>query len=414
MYVEGVSRSWVTVRRNQLHQPVNWNMATKVVDLSLEAIPAELDGLTSYKKVLVLFRYRGVPVGKVYLPVVNGRINHLELETAVAQLGWTLVRHKLHEYLKWDEYGPGDTPKTATVAVCTRDRPDDMRRCLEAFLRLPDDGQEFLVVDNAPSTNATRQIVESYNGRIRYIREDRAGLNVARNRALREARYDIIAFNDDDAIPDPGWLRALLRNFSDSSVLCVTGLTMPLELESEAQEWFERYSPFGRGFHRVFHYGSREKALGAGRAGAGANMAVRRSLVDKVGWFDEALDAGTPTRSGGDTEMFSRIQARGYQIVYDPAALTWHRHRRTWEELRKTAYGYGVGTYAFWTCMLLNEHRLGVVHAAWSYLRHTQLPMLLRAILRRPEAIPLDLVLAELRGCLAGPGAYLQSRRLRD
>ncbi len=386
-------------------------MATKVFDLSLEAIPESLEGLNHYQHALFLFRYRGVPVGQAYLPIHDGRINRLELETAVSRLGWPLQLVRLQEYLKWREGNGRSTPTTATIAVCTRDRPDDLRRCLDAFLQLPDDGQEFLVIDNAPSSEATRQLVAQYNGRIRYVREDRPGLNIARNRAIREATHDIIAFNDDDAIPDPNWLRALLPNFYDPAVLCVTGLTMPLELENEAQEWFERYSPFGRGFQWTFHYGRSEDALKAGRVGAGANMAVRRSLTETVGWFDEALDAGTPTQSGGDTELFARILQRGYHIIYDPAALTWHRHRRTWEALQKTAYGYGVGIYAFWTCLLLKEQKPSVFYAAWWYFAHMQLPALIRALRQQPGTLPLDLIWAELRGCLAGPGAYWRSQQ---
>jgi GT2 family glycosyltransferase len=188
-------------------------------------------------------------------------------------------------------------------------------------------------------------------------------------------------------------------------------LTMPLELETEAQEWFERYSTFGRGFRRAVFDRNSLNPLAAGRAGAGANMALRRSVTQLVGLFDEALDAGTPTRSGGDTEMFSHILSSGYRIVYDPAALSWHRHRRSWEELRQTLYGYGVGVYALWTRKLLLERELTVPKLAWSWFWRTQVPALVSSLLRRPASMPLDLLLAELRGCAVGPWAYLSSRR---
>src|SRR5262249_38131295 len=163
------------------------------------------------------------------------------------------------------------------------------------------------------------------------------------------------------AAPDPGWLRALLRNFHDPRVLCVTGLTMPLELETEAQEWFERYTPFGRGFKRTVFDLTNHNPVVAWRLGTGSNMAMRRSVLKHLGPFDELLDAGPPARSGGDNEMFLRIMTGGYRIVYDPAALSWHRHRRTWKELRKAIYGYGVGVYAAWTRSLLVEGELGVL-----------------------------------------------------
>jgi GT2 family glycosyltransferase len=154
--------------------------------------------------------------------------------------------------------------------------------------------------------------------------------------------------------------------------------------------------------------------LAPAKTGVGANMALRREALDLVGPFDPALDAGTPTRSGGDTEYFSRILSRGYQIIYDPAALNWHRHRTSWQELRQTIYGYGVGTYAFWTRALLVEGEVGVLGIALWWLSLYQLPGLIKALLRRPGSMPVDLVLAELRGCFAGPGAYLKARKTKN
>ncbi len=109
--------------------------------------------------------------------------------------------------------------------------------------------------------------------------------------------------------------------------------------------------------------------------------------------------------------MFSRILALGYRIVYDPAALSWHRHRRTWEELRQALYGYGAGVYAFWTRRLLFERDLAVLKAAWNWFFKHQLQAIVHSLFRRPSRMPLDLLLAELRGCAWGPWAYLISRR---
>jgi GT2 family glycosyltransferase len=216
---------------------------------------------------------------------------------------------------------------------------------------------------------------------------------------------------DDDAVPDPKWLDALFSNFDNPLVMCVTGLTMPLELETEAQEWFERYNSFGRGFRRIIYDNENCSPVSAGRVGAGANMALRRKVIDYVGPFDESLDGGTPTRSGGDTEMFSRILARGYSIVYEPSALNWHHHRKTWSELRETLYGYGVGLYSFWTRSLIVEREFAALGAALNWLCRHYLRGLLRKVLKPSEGIPFNLLLADLRGCAWGPWAYFISRR---
>ena len=140
-------------------------------------------------------------------------------------------------------------------------------------------------------------------------------------------------------------------------------------------------------------------------------MAVRRSVLDFLGPFDEALDAGTRTRSGGDSEMFSRILSAGYRIVYEPHALSWHRHRRTWRELRRAIYGYGVGVYAAWMRSFLIEHETAMIRPALSWLLRTQLPRLVRSLLWQPCEVTFELTLAELCGCLVGPWAYLSARK---
>ena len=298
----------------------------------------------------------------------------------------------------------------ATVAVCTRDRPEDLRRTLEALMRLPDDGQEYLVIDNCPATDATKELVKNYP-KVRYVREDVPGSSAARNAALREAKHEFVAFTDDDAVPDPNWLRSLLRNFRDPRVMCVTGLVMPLELETEAQEWFECYSPHGRGFKRRIFDGAHCNPLIVYPVGVSASMALRKSSIDFIGWFDEALGAGTPAVGGEDCELFARILRAGYRIVYDPRALSWHRHRRTWEELQKTLQGYGIAVYAFWTRMFVINREFSVALLAWEWLWSKQIPELFASVRKQPGCIPSDLLLAQLRGCFSGPMAYFYSRK---
>ena len=386
-------------------------MPTKVFDLDYCDLPAEIQYEAGYQQAFILLRYQGVPVQKVIIPFQGRNLSRESIRTAIHEKAgeefWSLW---LQEFIGYENNTPSESqPKPATIAVCTRDRPEDLKRCLEALLKLSDRGQEILVVDSASTTDTIRQIVDSFKV-VRYCREEAPGLNRARNRALREARHEIVAFIDDDAIPDPGWLDALTKNFNHPRVVCVTGLTMPLEMETPAQEQFESYSTFTRGFARRVYRRSNLHPLAAGKAGAGVNMALLGTVLEEIGPFDERLDAGTPTRSGGDTEFFSRILASGRFIVYEPAALNFHRHRQSRKELRKTIFGYGVGVYAFWTKKLVEERELSVPYFAleWFFLR--QIPGLLRSIFLLPGRPPLDLIAAELLGCIQGPGAFFRSR----
>ena len=389
-------------------------MPIAILDVDLSRLPPVLQVPPRYHTASILVRYHGVPMGKVVLPARDGQVLAPDLAATLTDAcGTRYWEARARMMLGLVEDPPADRP-SASIAICTRERPDELRQCLASLRTLPDDGQEILVVDNAPGTEATRQVVEEFP-EARYLREDRAGLDIARNRALKEARNEVVLFTDDDAVVDSGWLRALTRNFEDPLVVCVTGLTLAAELETRAQQVFEEQNGFGRGFVRRVFDATTHDPLHSGPMGAGVNMAVRRHVaVDRLHGFDEALDAGTPTQSGGDHDFFTRVLTSGFRVVYDPTALVWHRHRRDWPELSRTIQGYGTGVYAAWTKSLVVDREFTVPRIAWGWFLHDQLPGLVRSILHHGNRRSLRLALRELWGCALGPWAYFQSaRRLR-
>jgi GT2 family glycosyltransferase len=380
---------------------------TAIVQVDLEQNPESIEIQQPYTRALIVVRRRGAPVGQFYVPVHDGRVPMDRyasgLRTAIRKASWNW---RVEDYLGPE---PRAAVPPATVAICTRERPDDLQRALHAVTTLDPPPFEILVVDNNPTTGRTREVAGRFAG-VRYVREDRPGLDAARNRALAEATTALVAFTDDDAVPERDWLAHLVAPFEDPRVWCTSGLTLPLELETPAQEWFEKYNPFGRGFLRQLFDGTKHDPLEVSRVGAGANMALRREVASELGGFDVALDAGTPTMSGGDHEMFVRILAAGHRIVYEPRAVSWHRHRRTWDELRHALYGYGTGVYAMWTRQLLLEGEPAVLKHAVRWLWYGQLRRLVRTLRGSPDGVPFDLLTAEWRGCLTGPWAYLRSR----
>jgi cellulose synthase/poly-beta-1,6-N-acetylglucosamine synthase-like glycosyltransferase len=387
-------------------------MPCAILDVDLAGHLEDAIGLDSYTQAFVLLRYHGRPVGHFWTRVRNGRVSAREVsrEGLAAALP-ALSRQWIERQLRWSRGGPQTLP-SATIAICTRERPDDLARCLRAVTRLARRDHPIIVIDNDPSTDRTAQLVGAYS-HVGYVRESTRGVNAARNRALREANTDVVAFTDDDAVPEPGWLDALQGGFDHRLTAGVTGLTLPLELETAAQEWFERVSPFSGGYLRHEFDDSHSRPHVAGHVGAGANMAIRRDALFDVGGFDERLDAGTPTRSGGDRELFARLVARGYRLVYEPAAVSRHRHPRTWLELRETITGYGRGVSALWTGRLLERGELAVLKQAASWFIAGAMPRLAKALAQRPGAMPRDLVTAELVGCLEGPFAWIASARAR-
>jgi GT2 family glycosyltransferase len=280
---------------------------------------------------------------------------------------------------------------------------------------------DILVIDNAPSSDATEQMVRSTYPNVHYIRELRPGLNWARNRAIQEATGEIIAYTDDDVVVDSQWVKALTDVFSENDgVMAVTGLVAPYELETEAQALFESYGGFGRGFKRGWYAIDASDTgrvpsfyCGAGMFGTGANMAYRRSVFQQIGTFDTALDVGTVTNGGGDLEMFFRILKEGHLLVYEPKAIAFHRHRRDYAQLRTQLTNNGIGFYSYLvrSAMAYPEERFTIIRFGIWWLWWWNIRRLLLSF-KDPGSFPRDLIIAELRGSFIGLFRYQKSRRI--
>jgi hypothetical protein len=201
----------------------------------------------------------------------------------------------------------------------------------------------------------------------------------------------------------------------------------PLELETPAQVLFEQSgSGLDRGFvpltfERAGAFRVRRRAAGTERVGSlyetgefglGSNMAFRTSVLRAAGGFDRALGTGTPAQAGEDLAMFIELLAAGHRLGYEPDAIIQHSHRATMAELERQIYGYGIGLTAMLTAITLRHprHALGLAAIVPKWMRSLRDPASAKQI-HRAEDYPPALAQAELRGLLAGPFAYLRSRR---
>lgn len=317
---------------------------TLLADYDLARPTPVIWGVEGHDEALVLVCRDGRPVDLVCVPLdsLDGALTRHMIERAMAK------QSAVPLYVRGDasdrHQSVADRPPM-TVAVCTRERPRSLQRCLAALTRLDYPDYEIVVVDNASRDEATRAVTASHGPICRYVREDTPGLDWARNRAVAEARHDLIAFCDDDAHASPGWLAAIADTFADPQVAAVTGLVLPMELATWAQRLFERY---GRGMSkglvpRRFDGAamSDHQRIKAQDIGVGANMAVRRAAFDAIGGFDTALDVGTPSQGGGDLDFFHRLLTAGLTIAYQPGAWMRHQHRRDIDALRQQLYANG-------------------------------------------------------------------------
>jgi O-antigen biosynthesis protein len=312
---------------------------------------------------LVVVTFDGRPVGTIRPPVVRERVVNSELRSQIILhlrsqiIHMGMVRALERGTLRgttdqrtsavFDEVPSSpELPCTVTIAVCTRNRSEQLRECLNA-IQASSFGCEILVIDNAPSTNSTEELVRAYPS-IRYLREDRPGLDWARNRAALEAKSEIILFVDDDVEISSDYVQRVSEAFATNpDIMCVTGLVIPKSLSSPAQQMFERRGGFGRGFKRRWMRGEFGSHVavghigGTGDFGTGASLALRRQVLAEIGLFDPALDVGTITSGGGDLDIMFRVLKAGWIVLYDPYAYVLHEHRSTMPELERQIGDFG-------------------------------------------------------------------------
>lgn len=317
-----------------------------------------------------------------------------------------------------DEMNEPPTPApSVTVAICSKDRWDWVDRLLTSLASLRAECDfDVLVIDNASSDERMRGVCVKRDW-VRYFHEPLVGLNFARNRAMREASGEVVAFLDDDVVVDREWFQGLHRAWAENpDAGCVTGLVLPMALETAAQILFEAGGGFRRGFRPIRYgaenYGDHLHPCGAGRFGAGANMSLRRELVLRLGGFDEALDTGRPLPGGGDLDIFYRVLRSGATLVYEPQAAVYHEHRRDMSVLRRQYYTWGVGFMAFVVKSMATDIPMrGRFRRMIRWWFRYQVRRLKDRV-RGREPIPATMVLGEIWGGVVGlSGEYRRSQR---
>ncbi len=216
---------------------------------------------------------------------------------------------------------------TITIAICTYNRASYLDRALAALLSEEGIGKacEILVVDNC-STDETGEVARRHiagNSEIRYVQEHSQGLSHARNRAYRESSAQYVAYLDDDAIIQPGWLAAL------HSALHTVGPT-PSAIGGPIYPAFEEPPPAWFDSDYVTRTFAKEmgplKGLAAIFGFSGGNMVVARSLLEALNGFDPALGMqGGFANFGEETDLFARLYGRfGNRTYYAPDMAVWH------------------------------------------------------------------------------------------
>lgn len=197
-------------------------------------------------------------------------------------------------------------------------------------------GDHLLVVDSASSTAEVSEVASRHTQHV--VRCDRPGLSVARNAGWRAAPTELVAFVDDDVLVEPDWgdcAAKALREFAD--VGFVTGW---VGVPPEQVGGHRPVAVFDDAVPRSLDRWS------TGSWGHGANMATRRSVLAKVGGFDDLLGAGSSFPGAEDYDFFDRVFDLGMTGRFDPRLRAFHEQWRDPRALIRLDYRYGKGAGA--------------------------------------------------------------------
>lgn len=345
---------------------------------------------------------------------LEGRLTEEQLWAAV--ISSFLLRIQVGEWKGKDiktEYLPSTVP--VSVVVSTRDRPAELRRCLEGITAQDTRRRvEVIVVDNNPDSGLTPAVLADFP-EVLLVQEKRKGLSYARNRGIAASTGEIIVTTDDDVTIPAHWLEALVAPFSQPDVMLVTGNILPAELSTKAQVLFEEYGGLSRGVEDRergldWFVNYRFRAVPTWELGATANAAFRANVFAArgIGLFHEALGAGTPTGCSEDTYLYYKIMKAGYQAVYRADAFVWHHHRRDMPGLLRQIYNYSKGHVAYNLLTVFNDHDLRglvrlMVELPLTYLYRC------KEYLRGRSHYPPQMILLEIAGNFAGVPALVGS-----
>jgi glycosyltransferase involved in cell wall biosynthesis len=207
-----------------------------------------------------------------------------------------------------------------SVIIPVYNDADRLQRCLRALeaQTYPSDRYEVIVVDNASDESIEPLVAQFPQAKAEF--ESQRGSYAARNRGVKMARGDVLAFTDADCVPAPTWMEAGVSRLDKDANIGAVGGRIVMS--------FKEGHPTPVELVDAIISLNQEKNCKQGYA-VTANVFVRQSMVEEIGTFNARL------KSGGDVEWTRRISAAGYDVVFGKDAAVEHPARHRYRDLRK-------------------------------------------------------------------------------
>lgn len=291
---------------------------------------------------------------------------------------------------------------SVVVSTYSKDRLSYFLDCIESLRK-----QSFKAVEVILVLDPIANLVEFYKSRlsddVKIVVSDKCGLSNARNVGVKNARGEIIAFIDDDAVADVNWLENIIKNYEDPDVVSVGGLIRPL-WEKGSPAWFPE--------ELNWVVGCSYKGLPENRACVrnpiGCNMSFRKSVFEKVGYFRSDVGRfGKKLLAGEEPEFSIRIYERisGAKIIFEPNAVVYHRvdkNRLSLRYLLKRAFYEGLSKGLISDSQRLSSNVLSAEDQYLKYLLRVAIPSRLRRFYKMGSMCQLVLLLFSTIAVFAG------------
>lgn len=214
------------------------------------------------------------------------------------------------------------------VTICLPSiRPDTLGDTIASVRRQKHEAWELIVIGQGDEASMRAAVETAADGdeRIRYSHLDRFGANAARNHGVRQAKGDVLAFIDDDCEAADDWLSRIVATFERYPDVGLLGGSLLRPEPPEGSPKFAvcpemiplevTYDPVETGYESPPGFGV-----------VGANLALRKSVVEAVGPFDELLGPGTRYGGADETDYVLRAEALPTSLRSDPAIVVHHTH----------------------------------------------------------------------------------------
>jgi cellulose synthase/poly-beta-1,6-N-acetylglucosamine synthase-like glycosyltransferase len=296
-----------------------------------------------------------------------------------------------------------------SVVVCTRHRAAELERCLIGLRHLDYPRYEVIVVDNTSGDENVHHLAEDAGAR--WVTEPTVGLSRARNTGASAARGELVAYIDDDAVAEAGWLDAHAAAFRDPSVVGTAGRVLPAPSATPAaQNWVAAVEDHGDApFHVDRTSPEWFEQANFGGIGIGANMAFRSGLFEDGWGFRESLGIGKGERPLGEEHYaFFTLIKEGHVIAYLPDAVVYHDAPASMSDLRLMRRRLVRSSAAYLVMLMFEqpEFRMQTVRYAFTALRRKRRPW------RQGGMDAPFLSRRELAGAvLSAPSLYWRNRR---